>query len=67
MVLHPTSVVVRDGHLFRVLCCWQQRTNIGPLFLLNLQKAETPKTPRYYPAEDVKPAKPVHRVRQNVS
>lgn len=25
------------------------------------------KTPRYYPAEDIKPAKAVHKVKQNVS
>lgn len=36
------------------------------LFFLNLQSGTT-KSPRYYPAEDIKPVKPSYKVKQNVS
>lgn len=58
-----------------ILCLKKQRRGITPLssfpgltilFVSFNALQKTGKGSRYYPAEDVKPAKAVHRVKQNV-
>ena len=57
---HRPSIVVKISQ------AWHGRIDISHICFFRFI-LQTGKSPRYYPAEDIKPTKAVHKVKQNVS